>query len=272
MTGWGQRGPLAQRAGHDITYAALSGALHATGPAAKPVQAVNLVGDFGGGALYLLVGVLSALHERERSGRGQVVDAAMVDGATSLMTMVYGLFGQGLWRDEREANLLDGGAPFYDTYRCADGEFVAVGALEPQFFTALIAGLGLPESLAAEQADVSAWPEHRRLIAAAFASRPRDEWAVVFDGSDACVAPVLGLAEAPDHPHLRERGVFAELDGVRSRPSRPASPAHPARRRTPARPAGADTTAALRAWGVDAARIDRRPAAGVLHQAGSSDD
>ena len=211
MTGWGQTGPLAQSAGHDINYAGLSGALHATGGADKPRQAVNLVADFGGGSLYLLVGLLAALHERTVSGRGQVVDAAMVDGAASLMTMVYGLHAAGLWTDRREANLLDGGAPFYDTYRCADGEFVAVGALEPQFFAALVEGLGV--TLRGGQADVAEWPGHRAAFAAAFASRTRDEWVSAFEGTDACVTPVLGLAEAPDHPHHRARETFAPVGG-----------------------------------------------------------
>jgi alpha-methylacyl-CoA racemase len=207
MTGWGQEGPLAHTAGHDITYAALTGALHLSGTADKPMQAVNLVADFGGGAMYVLVGILSALLERERSGRGQTVDAAMVDGASSLATMFYGMFGAGLWQDRRQANLLDGGAPFYDTYRCADGGHVAVGALEPQFYAALLDGLGL--SLDGYQFDTDRWPAHRAALAAAFGTRTRDEWAEHFAGTDACVAPVLSLAEAPQHPHLVARGTFA---------------------------------------------------------------
>jgi alpha-methylacyl-CoA racemase len=212
MTGWGQDGPLAQRAGHDITYAALTGALHMIGPRDKPLQAVNLVADFGGGALFLVVGVLAALLERSRSGKGQVVDVAMVDGAASLATMMYGMFGTGHWTDERQANLLDGGAPFYDTYECADGGFVAVGALEPQFYAALVAGLDL--TLDGAQHDRSAWPAHRAAFAAAFATRTRDEWAAHFEGTDACVAPVLGLREAPHHPHMAARGTFATVGGI----------------------------------------------------------
>lgn len=211
MTGWGQEGPLAGRAGHDLNYAALTGALHAVGPAERPRPALNLVADFGGGALYLVMGVLAALHDRARTGLGQVVDAAMVDGAASLMTMVYGLHAAGRWSDSRESNLLDGGAPFYDTYRCADGGFVAVGALEPRFFTALVDGLGV--RLEGDQYDESRWAEHRRVIAEAFATRTREEWTARFEATDACVTPVLGLAEAPHHPHLVARGVFRAVPG-----------------------------------------------------------
>ena len=248
MTGWGQDGPLAQRAGHDITYAALTGTLHTIGPRERPLQAVNLVADFGGGAMFLVVGVLAALLERNRSGKGQIVDAAMVDGAASLATMVYGMFGTGHWTDERQANLLDGGAPFYDTYRCADGGFVAVGALEPQFYAALLAGLGL--TLDGGQHDRAAWPAHRAAFAAAFATRTRDAWAARFEGTDACVAPVLSLAEAPRHPHLAARGTFATVDGV----TQPV--VAPRFSRTPGLPPGSATGSAaslndaLAAWGL----------------------
>lgn len=209
MTGWGQDGPLSRQAGHDINYVALTGALHATGAADKPRQAVNLVGDFGGGSLFLVVGILAALQERAVSGHGQVVDAAMVEGAASLMTMVYGMHADGFWSDRREANLLDGGAPFYDTYRCSDGGHVAVGALEPQFYAALLEGLGLV--LDQGQYDVAAWPAHRAAIAERFASRTRAEWEAVFEGTDACVTPVLGLDDAPRHRHNVARGTFTDL-------------------------------------------------------------
>jgi alpha-methylacyl-CoA racemase len=204
MTGWGQSGPMADRAGHDINYAALSGALHATGSADKPRNAVNLVADFGGGTLFLVMGILAALHERAVSGRGQVVDAAMVDGAASLMTMVYGMHAEGLWQDRREANLLDGGAPFYDTYECADGKHVAVGALEPQFYAELMTVTGLDFA----QWDVARWPELRAALTEVFKRKTRDEWAALFEPTDACVAPVLSLAEAPTHPHNVARGLF----------------------------------------------------------------
>jgi alpha-methylacyl-CoA racemase len=217
MTGWGQDGPLAQRAGHDITYAALAGALHLAGSPEQPAPPANLLADFGGGSMFLLVGVLAALLERERTGVGQVVDAAMVDGTAALTTMLHGLLAQGLWSNRRGANLLDGGAPFYSTYRCADGGFVAVGALEPQFYRALVDGLGLGERFAAErigQDDPAGWPRMRATLAETFAARTRDEWAAHFADTDACVAPVLTLGEAAGHPHLQARGVFGTEGGA----------------------------------------------------------
>jgi alpha-methylacyl-CoA racemase len=264
MTGWGQDGPLARTAGHDITYAALTGALHLVGGADKPVVPVNVLADFGGGALYLLVGVLAALQSRARTGRGQVVDAAMVDGAASLVTMVYAMLNAGLWRDERAVNLLDGGAPFYDTYRCADGRFVAVGALEPQFYAALLAGLGL--AFAEPQLDTSAWPAHREAIASVLATRTRDEWAEAFAGTDACVAPVLSLSEAPHHPHLVARGTFAETpDGPVPRAA-PRFSATPARDPGPEPAPGADTTAYLLAHGFTAEEVAALVASGAVSQ------
>jgi alpha-methylacyl-CoA racemase len=214
MTGWGQGGPLAQDPGHDINYAALTGALHAVGSQDKPMVPLNLVADFGGGAMYLIAGILAALYERQSSGLGQVLDVAMVDGAASLLSVVYDRFATGFWRDERRANLLDGGAPFYDTYECRDGRFVAVGAIEPQFFAVLVDKLGVAAKLHGDRLDRANWDEHRQVFADAFAERSRDEWAALFAGSDACVAPVLSLAEAPHHPHLRGRGTFVEVDGA----------------------------------------------------------
>ncbi|RNF78218.1 CaiB/BaiF CoA transferase family protein [Streptomyces botrytidirepellens] len=234
VTGWGQNGPLAPRAGHDINYISMTGALHAIGRAGeRPVPPLNLVGDFGGGSMLLVVGVLAALCERSHSGAGQVVDAAMVDGAGLLSQMIWSMRGQGRWSDERGTNVLDGGAPFYDTYVCADGRHVAVGAIEPQFYAQLLTGLGLrPEDLPAQR-DRSGWPELRETFAAAFATRTRDEWAAVFAGTDACVSPVLTFAEAMAHPHAAGREAFVEIDGVvqpapaprfsRSRPGLPAS-------------------------------------------------
>jgi alpha-methylacyl-CoA racemase len=268
MTGWGQQGPLARTAGHDITYAALTGALHATGTADKPMQAANVVADFGGGSLYLVVGVLAALLERSRSGRGQVVDAAMVDGAASLLTMVYTLLGSGHWRDERQANILDGGAPFYDTYRCADGRHVAVGALEPQFYAALVDGLGLTGKLpGAGQLDAAAWPAHRAAFAEVFATRTRDEWAAQFAGTDACVAPVLSLTEAPRHPHLAARGTFTTVDGIPQPRVAPRFSRTPGKEPSPPRAAGADSVTALRAWGFTAHEVNALVAAGAVHTA-----
>jgi alpha-methylacyl-CoA racemase len=249
MTGWGQEGPLAQRAGHDITYAALTGALSVSGPLDKPMQAVNLVADFGGGGTFLVIGILAALLERQASGQGQVVDAAMVDGASSLMMMVYAMFGRGQWRDERRANLLDGGCPFYDTYRCSDGRHVAVGALEPQFYHALIDGLGLTEIDVRAQYDVATWPALREALTEAFATRTRDEWAARFAGTDACVAPVLSLTEAPSHPHLASRGTFSTVDGSWQPSVAPRFSRTPGSPPTPARPADEDV---LRSWGIDA--------------------
>jgi alpha-methylacyl-CoA racemase len=215
MTGWGQHGPLAPTAGHDIDYIGISGALHPIGRAGeRPVPPLNLVGDFGGGGMLLAVGVLAALVERQRSGLGQVVDAAMVDGSALLSSFIYGLRARGAWRDERGVNLLDGGAPFYDTYTTADGKYVAVGAIEPQFYAALLKGLGLEAAELPAQLDPSGWPVVREKFTAIFASRTRDDWTAVFDGTDACVSPVLSPAEAPDHPHNTARGVFTDVGGL----------------------------------------------------------
>ncbi|CAN5150112.1 alpha-methylacyl-CoA racemase [soil metagenome] len=260
MTGWGQGGPLAHRAGHDITYAALTGALHATGGVDKPRNALNLVADFGGGAMFLVSGVLAALYERGRSGQGQVVDAAMVDGASTLMSMFYGQHAVGRWEDRREANLLDGGTPYYDTYACADGRFVAVGALEPQFFAELMRGTGLDF----EQRDQSTWPAMRAALAAVFLTQTRDEWADVFEGVDACVAPVLSLSEAPRHPHLAQRGTFepyadGHLPVVAPRFSRT-----PGLSPGEVRPVGHDSRTVLTGIGFSDDEIDALISAGIV--------
>ena len=214
MTGWGQEGPWASRAGHDIDYIALAGALHPIGPADRPPPVpLNFIGDFGGGGMLLAFGVCAALVERATSGAGQVVDAAMVDGAAIQAAMFHGMLAMGLWTEQRESNLLDGGAPFYRCYACADGEFVAVGALEAQFYAELLARLELdPEQW--PQSDQSLWPQQSQQLADIFATRTRDEWAAVFEGSDACVAPVLRLSEAPAHPHMAARGTFVESEGL----------------------------------------------------------
>jgi alpha-methylacyl-CoA racemase len=267
MTGWGQDGPLADRAGHDINYLGLTGALHAIGTADKPAVPLNIGADFGGGSMFLLVGILAALFERGTSGRGQVVDAAMVDGASSLVTMIYGMLGAGLWQDRRAANLLDGGAPFYDTYACADGRHVAVGALEPQFYAAFVEGLGLTGALPGGQYDLAHWPEHRRRFAEAFATRTRDEWADVFAGTDACVTPVLGLREAPVHPHLAARGTFVEQDGASLPGPAPRFSRTPGAVRGPARRPGADTTAVLTDWGFTADEVRALLTSGAVAEA-----
>lgn len=265
MTGWGQEGPLAPTAGHDIDYIAISGALHPIGRAGeRPVPPLNLVGDFGGGGMLLAIGVLAALVERQRSGLGQVVDAAMVDGSALLTSFIYGLRARGGWRDERGVNLLDGGAPFYDTYATGDGKFVAVGALEPQFYAALLAGLGLADAELPAQMDVGSWPVLRERFAAVFAQRTRDEWAEVFAGTDACVAPVLSPAEVAAHPHNIARRVFADIGGV----SQPQPAPRFARTQAdqpepPVRP-GADTDAVLGGLGLGKAEIARLRDSGVV--------
>ncbi|MFC4942680.1 CaiB/BaiF CoA transferase family protein [Pseudonocardia sp. GCM10023141] len=215
MTGWGQDGPMAPRAGHDINYISMTGALHAIGRAGeRPVPPLNLVGDFGGGSMLLVIGVLAASWEAQRSGQGQVVDAAMVDGVSMLSQMVWGLLSQKLWVDEPGSNLLDGHAPFYDTYACSDGEHMAVGSIEPQFYAALLAGLELTDADLPAQFDRDRWPELKARFTEVFASRSRDEWTAVFADTDACVTPVLSYAEAAQHPHIAARSTIVESDGV----------------------------------------------------------
>ena len=263
MTGFGQSGPLAQAAGHDLNYIALTGALHAIGnPGGKPVPPLNLVGDYGGGALYLALGVLAALHERKTSGLGQVVDAAMVDGAASLASIFFGLSAAGSWGGGRGENLLDGGAPFYDTYATADGRYVSIGALEPKFFAELAQRIGLDTRFVKRQYDRSLWPEMRDTLSAVFAGRTRDEWCALLEGSDACFAPVLSMAEAPQHAHASSRQAFITIDGVvqpapaprfgRSVPPRP----------KPAPESGAHTAEVLAEAGFSQAEIEALGAAG----------
>jgi alpha-methylacyl-CoA racemase len=248
MTGWGRTGPLAPRAGHDLNYIGLTGVLHAIGRAGdRPVPPLNLIGDFGGGSMLLVVGVLAALWERERSGRGQVVDAAMVDGTSLLAQLIWGLLDRGGWTDERAANLLDGYAPFYDTYTCADGAHVAVAALEPQFYAALLDGLGLAAADLPARDDRERWPQLRARFAEVFATRTRDAWAAVFDGTDACVTAVLSFAEAAAHPHLAERGTIIAPDGVRQAAPAPRFSRTPARWR-PSSAAPEDAVAVLADW------------------------
>ncbi len=214
MTGWGQTGPLAPRAGHDINYVALSGALHGIGdPDRPPPPPLNLIGDYGAGAMMLTVGVLAALREAAAFGEGQVVDAAMTDGAAVLMSLFYAFRATGAWNDARSANMLDGGAPYYRCYACADGRFVAVGALEPAFFARLVTGLGL-EGAGFVQSDQAGWPAMRERFTAAFAAAPRDHWTRMFEGIDACVTPVLDMGEAPQHPHNAARATFFEHDNA----------------------------------------------------------
>ena len=265
MTGFGQDGPLAQAAGHDINYIALTGALHAIGPpGGKPVVPLNLIGDYGGGAMLLAFGLLAAVFERQRSGQGQVVDAAMVDGAGTLMSIFHGLSAAGRWDiDQRGVNLLDGGAPFYDTYETADGKYVALGALEPKFFAELAQRIGLDTRFVKGQYDRQLWPEMRQAIAAVMASKTRDAWCTILEGTDACFAPVLTLAEAPAHAHAAARGGFIEVDGIRqAAPSPRFSRSAPEAPRPPVKP-GADTDAVLAEAGYSAAEIAALRASGV---------
>ena len=332
MTGWGQHGPLAATAGHDIDYIGVSGALDPIGRAGqRPVPPLNLVADFGGGGMLLALGVLAALLERERSGLGQVIDAAMVDGSALLTSFLYGLRAAGAWQDERGTNLLDGGAPFYDTYQTADGRYVAVGALEPKFYAALLAGLGLTGAKPADagpgetgqaqtgqpgrgetgqaptgqgetgqdetgqgetgqgeierretgpaqtepgetgdnvslpgQYDRADWPVLRARLTEAFLGRTQAEWAEVFAGTDACVAPVLGPAQAPAHPHNAERGTFIEVGGVVQPAPAPRFGRTPAGRPQPPSRPGADTDAVLTGLGYSAAQITALRASGAV--------
>ena len=254
MTGWGQDGPLASQAGHDIAYIAVTGALHAIGEAGGPPQIpINLLGDFGGGGTYLVIGVLAALWAVRNGAPGQVVDAAIVDGTAHLLAMTHGMLASGVWADERGVNVLDGGAPFYSVYATADGRHMAVGALEPKFYAELIAGLGLDEDLA-RQHDRRGWDGLRGRIAAAFAARTQAEWTEVFSASDACVAPVLGLREAARHPHMAARGTIVDRDGLLQPAPAPRFSATPSGPVATAPARGQDDPAAIAArWGSVAA-------------------
>jgi len=265
MTGWGQDGPLAPRVGHDLNYLAISGALGAIGePGRKPVPPINLVGDFGGGSMLLVSGVLAALVERATSGQGQVVDAAMVDGVSTLLAMTWGFRAGGSWADDRGVNVLDGGAPFYDTYVCADGGYLAIGAIEPQFWAVVVQVLGLQDAPA--QHDRDTWPELRRRVAEVVATRPRDEWAATFEPLDACVSPVLTLGEAAEHPHMVARSAVADRDGVLQPAPAPRFSRTPGAVSRPASEPGADTREALTDWGFSADEVGHLESAGVLQQ------
>jgi alpha-methylacyl-CoA racemase len=253
MTGWGQTGPRSQQAGHDINYISLNGLLHAVGrKGERPVPPLNLAGDFGGGSMFLIVGILSALWERQTSGRGQVVDAAMIDGSSVLVQMMWSFRASGMWTDERGTNMLDTGAPYYDTYETSDGRYVAVGAIEPQFYALLLQGLGLDSADLPAQNDIARWPELRAAFTEAFAAHDRDHWAKVFNGTDACVTPVLSFGEVETEPHVTERATFyrdESSDGSHLQPA----PAPRFSRSVPSIPTppgekGADTEAVLRDW------------------------
>jgi alpha-methylacyl-CoA racemase len=265
MTGFGQTGPLAAAAGHDINYIALTGVLDAIGAAGgAPQPPLNLVGDYGGGALYLAFGVMAALYERQRSGLGQVVDAAMVDGAASLASIFFGLQAAGNWTEPRGQNLLDGGAPFYGTYETADGRWVAIGPLEPKFFALLAEALDLADRFVNRQYDRRLWPEMRAAIAAAFKQRTRDDWCQRLEGTDACFAPVLSFAEAPAHAHAAQRDSFVDVAGVVQPGPAPRFGRTPAAQPRPAPQVGQDSEAVLLEAGYSAADIQAMRQAGVV--------
>ena len=256
VTGWGQDGPLARAAGHDINYIALAGALHPIGRSGQPpVPPVNLVGDFGGGGLLLAFGIVCALVERGRSGRGQIVDAAMVDGAALLSAMIHGMRAIGSWTDERGANLLDTGAPFYDVYETKDGKYISIGAIEPRFYRQLLERTGLANARLPDRMDRDQWPALRERLQTVFKTKTRDEWCAIMEGSDVCFAPVLTPGEAPHHPHLQQRGTFIDVAGVTQPAPAPRFSRTPAAVRRPAGQPGQDTESALAEWGFSAAEI-----------------
>ncbi|MBS0332571.1 MAG: CoA transferase, partial [Proteobacteria bacterium] len=256
MTGWGQTGPYANAAGHDMNFIAITGALHAIGTADKPVPPLNLVGDFGGGALYLAFGLLAGVIQARETGKGQVIDCAMSDGAASLMAMFYGFKASGMWKEERRQNLLDGGAHFYDTYQCACGRWISIGSIEPQFYALLLEKAGIDDPEFGRQMDRSAWPHLREKLAAVIARKTRDEWCAIMDASDVCFAPVLDLDEAPKHPHNVARQTFVEVGGVIQPAPAPRFSATPGAIQGPPPAIGAHSREALADWGLPAAEID----------------
>lgn len=263
MTGWGQTGPLAALAGHDLNYISLSGVLEAIGPAERPVVPLNLIGDFGAGGMLMAFGLLAAVLHARSIGRGQIVDASMSDGTALLSAMMHGFRAAGAWHTAREANLLDGGAYFYSTYRCSDGRFVAVGSIEPQFHALLLEGLGL-DPADFNQVDRARWPEFRNRLASIFAEKPRDHWAAVFANSDACVTPVLDWEEAPRHPHNVARETFTDIAGILQPSPAPRFSSTPAPQpRPPALPDDLATDT-LGKWGISAPRTEALRSGGIL--------
>lgn len=251
MTGWGQTGTLAQAAGHDLNYIALTGALHAIGRAdSPPAPPLNLIGDFGGGGLMLAFGIVCALLEARQSGKGQVIDAAMTDGAALVMAMIYGFKAAGRWSNERGANLLDGAAPFYDSYECADGKFVAIGSLEPQFYALLLEKTGINDPDFQQQMDFRKWPVMKAKLAAVIKTKTREEWCALMEGGDVCFAPVLDLDEAPQHPHNVARETFVEIEGVIQPAPAPRFSRTSAEIQSPPPAAGQHTEEVLRDWGI----------------------
>lgn len=264
MTGWGQTGPYAQAAGHDMNYIAITGALHAIGTTEKPVPPLNLVGDFGGGALYLAFGLLAGVIQARETGKGQVIDCAMSDGAASLMAMFYGFKAAGMWKEERRSNMLDGGAHFYDTYQCSDGKWVSIGSIEPQFYALLLEKTGIDDPDFQRQHDRSAWPALREKLAHVIAQKTRDEWTAIMGGTDVCFAPVLDLDEAPKHPHNTARQTFVEVAGVVQPAPAPRFSVTPGAIQGPPPAIGAHDQEALTDWGFSAAEVGALKAAGAL--------
>jgi alpha-methylacyl-CoA racemase len=264
MTGWGQNGPLAHSAGHDINYIAISGALQAIGTPERPVVPLNLVGDYGGGALYLALGLLAALIHARQTGEGQVVDAAMCEGAASLMSHFYGMSAAGMHGQERGTNMLDGGAPFYDVYRCCDGKWIALGAIEPQFYALLLEKTGLSGQASSPQMERGVWPILKERIAAVIACKSQAEWCEILEGTDACFAPVLDMQEAPMHPHNRARNSFTEIAGVVQPAPAPRFAATPTVVQGPPPDIGEHNISALRDWGLSEARIDALRRDGII--------
>jgi alpha-methylacyl-CoA racemase len=268
MTGWGQTGPLAQAAGHDLNYIAISGALHAMGPKDRPpAPPLNLVGDYGGGGMLLALGVVAALYEAQRSGLGQVVDAAMTDGAAVLMAAQYGMAAKGFWRDERESNFLDGAAHFYGSYECADGRYVAIGPIEPQFYRELLEKCGVDDPHFTKQWERAEWPALKAKLAVMFKTRSRDAWCALLEGSEACFAPVLSMSEAPLHAHNAARATFVESNGAMQPAPAPRFDRTPSELPPPAPAIGADGVDLLRATGRSESEIEALIEAGVLYRA-----
>lgn len=265
MTGWGQTGPLSHAAGHDINYISLSGALHAIGPGDhKPVPPLNLVGDFGGGGMLLAFGMVCALLETKQSGKGQIVDAAMTDGSAALMSLFYGLYAAGVWSRERGCNLLDGGAHFYDTYETADGKWISIGAIEPQFYSLLLDLTGIDDPEFESQLDFSKWPALKRKIESVIKTKTRDEWCDIMEGTDACFAPVLSFDEAVAHPHNKERKTFIEIEGVVQPAPAPRFSRTPPEIQSPPPFPGQHTETALREWGISETYIQKLKKADVI--------
>jgi alpha-methylacyl-CoA racemase len=264
MTGWGQTGPYANAAGHDMNYIAISGALAAIGTADKPIPPLNLVGDFGGGALYLAFGLLAGVIHARATGQGQVIDCAMSDGAASLMAMFYGFKAAGMWSDTRRSNLLDGGAHFYDTYQCSDGKWIAIGSIEPQFYALLLEKTGITDPDFQQQMNREKWPELRAKLAEVIAGKTRDEWSAIMDGTDVCFGPVLGLDEAASHPHNAARATFVEIEGVTQPAPAPRFSATPGKIQFPPAAIGAHNESALADWGFAPGQIETLKAAGAL--------